>query len=78
MMGTADSGPRALFVIGSMSRNFQKQGPCSFYCKTVYHLLEKHTKDDIIAGTDADVMQFMQASNKVPTELSEDLSNKKL
>lgn len=51
----------------------QKEGTVTSYCKAVNYLLKTYSKDDMVAETDPDIMQFAHQSSKSRTEYAEDL-----
>lgn len=67
-----DSWPalNACNALGSKSHNCQKITVKS-YCKTLNLLLETYAIDDVIVMMDADMMHFIQPSNKLPSKHGE-------
>lgn len=60
----------------SRAHKRQKEGIITSICEFVTVLLEKYAKVDVIAEADADMMLFMQPSNKSGTKYTKGLWNK--
>lgn len=69
---------RERIALKSKSHKRQKKYTVASYWEAVSCLLETYKMDDIIAGTDADMVQFPQQSNKSLTEYVGGQENKAL
>lgn len=78
MKRTCPSVFNAQIKLKLKSHKCERQGTETSCCEAVNHLLEMYSTDDLVAETEACMMQFTQPSDKMPTEYTKALRNKEV
>lgn len=76
MKSLATAALNAPIPLKFRSRERQKDGVSTLYCKAVNYLLETYSTNDEIGETEPDMMHINRMSNKPLIELAEELWNK--